>query len=330
VKTITANDLANRFQEESMMPADVFTILCKNGLWLTATSGQNDIYFPSPSTIAYPPFLPPTYTDGLDALPDPFVYYATQNGRWERGVVKSKVSFNLSAGEMQLSVIADPSVVYPGTETTLMSIITSGIFDGASIAVGKMFFPLDTYGQFVANETGVERVFSGLMGPFDQSGRSKFTFRVMDYQYMLNQKTPPNIIQTNCRWSLYSRGCTVTAGVYANLCGVTSVVNALTGTRGALVIYSDPVDPFPDPPYYDQGVVGFETGQNALLAYAVQTQQSDGGLKLVVPTVFPVAVDDVFVLFPGCDKTPATCASKFSNLINFGGYPSVPAAETGI
>ena len=29
-------------------------------------------------------------------------------------------------------------------------------------------------------------------------------------------------------------------------------------------------------------------------------------------------------LYPGCDHTRATCAAKFANLDNFGGFPWIP------
>jgi hypothetical protein len=39
----------------------------------------------------------------------------------------------------------------------------------------------------------------------------------------------------------------------------------------------------------------------------------------------------LFTAYPGCDKTQTTCASnKFSNLVNFEGFPYVPAPETAI
>jgi hypothetical protein len=33
------------------------------------------------------------------------------------------------------------------------------------------------------------------------------------------------------------------------------------------------------------------------------------------------------VLFPGCDKTRATCVAKFSNILNFRGEPDVPGQD---
>lgn len=32
-----------------------------------------------------------------------------------------------------------------------------------------------------------------------------------------------------------------------------------------------------------------------------------------------------FTAYPGCDRTPGTCAAKFNNLHNYGGFPYIPA-----
>jgi hypothetical protein len=33
-----------------------------------------------------------------------------------------------------------------------------------------------------------------------------------------------------------------------------------------------------------------------------------------------VAIGDTFELEPGCDRTAATCAQKFGNIVNYRGY----------
>ena len=40
-----------------------------------------------------------------------------------------------------------------------------------------------------------------------------------------------------------------------------------------------------------------------------------------------VAVDDVFEIAVGCDKTLATCKAKFNNAINFRGMPHMPGND---
>jgi uncharacterized phage protein (TIGR02218 family) len=37
-----------------------------------------------------------------------------------------------------------------------------------------------------------------------------------------------------------------------------------------------------------------------------------------------LAVGDTISLYPGCDRTLATCDTKFGNSANFGGFPFIP------
>lgn len=81
--------------------------------------------------------------------------------------------------------------------------------------------------------------------------------------------------------------------------------------------------------YYAQGWVVFNTGVNSGVERMVLGYS--GGTFTVVPGLpFTPGVGDTFTIYPGCDKQQQTCAQKFSNLINFGGFPYVPTPEVGI
>lgn len=78
--------------------------------------------------------------------------------------------------------------------------------------------------------------------------------------------------------------------------------------------------------YYDAGLLIWETGANA--GNAMQVKTWDGtNLTLFQPPYRPLTVGDRFVIHPGCDKTRATCISKFNNILNFRGFPDVPGAD---
>jgi hypothetical protein len=78
--------------------------------------------------------------------------------------------------------------------------------------------------------------------------------------------------------------------------------------------------------YYDGGLILWETGKNAGRAMQIKTW-AGGVLTLFQHTFFAFAVGDRFVIHPGCDKRRATCISKFSNLLNFRGFPDVPGQD---
>jgi uncharacterized phage protein (TIGR02218 family) len=47
-----------------------------------------------------------------------------------------------------------------------------------------------------------------------------------------------------------------------------------------------------------------------------------------LPLPSPPAPGDTVTLYAGCDRTMATCNSKFNNLANFGGQPFIPIPDT--
>jgi uncharacterized phage protein (TIGR02218 family) len=129
--------------------------------------------------------------------------------------------------------------------------------------------------------------------------------------------------QRLCRHALYGRGCGIDisthwqAGTVAALGGVTLTIpeaaaqpdgwfrggvlrfgpelGFITGHEGALITLSRPMP---------------------ALALAFQNPGNDP----VTGDPLPLMVD----LAPGCDLRASTCAGKFGNLLNFGGFPEIP------
>lgn len=80
--------------------------------------------------------------------------------------------------------------------------------------------------------------------------------------------------------------------------------------------------------YFDFGQLRWTSGLNEGLAMEIKTYDpSTRTLTLALPMPFDVATLDQFDVYPGCDKTRATCASKFSNAVNFQGEPDVPGED---
>ena len=49
--------------------------------------------------------------------------------------------------------------------------------------------------------------------------------------------------------------------------------------------------------------------------------------SLSLPMPYTVQVGDGVTAIAGCDKTSETCKDKFSNLINFRGFPTIPGMD---
>ena len=129
--------------------------------------------------------------------------------------------------------------------------------------------------------------------------------------------------QRLCRHALYGRGCGIDIAAHWHTGTVTAVAtNAITIPEAAEQ---------PDG-WYRGGVLrfrtqlGFITGHagGALLlsrpmpelAAAVAAPELDAGTGDPLPVLVDIA--------PGCDLRAATCAAKFGNLLNFGGFPEIP------
>jgi hypothetical protein len=78
--------------------------------------------------------------------------------------------------------------------------------------------------------------------------------------------------------------------------------------------------------YYDGGLITWETGLNAGRTQEIKSWAA-GKLNLFERPFNLPQPDDRFVISPGCDKTRATCVSKFSNILNFRGEPDVPGQD---
>ncbi len=84
--------------------------------------------------------------------------------------------------------------------------------------------------------------------------------------------------------------------------------------------------------YFDGGKITWLTGNNAGLSMEVKTYMLGGSpdlstIALQLPMPFTIQAGDTYSMHAGCDKTFATCGSKFSNTVNFQGFPHLPGLD---
>ncbi|NBX02703.1 MAG: DUF2163 domain-containing protein [Alphaproteobacteria bacterium] len=79
------------------------------------------------------------------------------------------------------------------------------------------------------------------------------------------------------------------------------------------------------------GVVTFTSGANAGLSMEVKEHlrlpSGHGQFTLALPMPYPLLVGDAYSMTQGCDKTLATCGTRFGNVVNFRGEPYVPGLD---
>ncbi|WP_210880073.1 phage BR0599 family protein [Roseovarius autotrophicus] len=129
--------------------------------------------------------------------------------------------------------------------------------------------------------------------------------------------------QRLCRHALYCRGC-----------GLDIALHWLTGTVTAVASNAVTVPEAADQPdgWFRGGVLrfgvqlGFITGHIGA-TLTLSRPLPELAAALAAPEIAPETSDPLPVLVdiaPGCDLRAATCAAKFGNLLNFGGFPEIP------
>ncbi|SDX82708.1 phage BR0599 family protein [Roseicitreum antarcticum] len=129
--------------------------------------------------------------------------------------------------------------------------------------------------------------------------------------------------QRLCRHALYGRGCGLDIALHWQS-------GSLTAVAGNAVTIPE-VAQHPDG-WYRGGVLrcgpalGFITGHAGHML-TLSRPMPELAVSLADPETDPVTGDPLPVhvdIAPGCDLRAATCAAKFGNLLNFGGFPEIP------
>lgn len=199
-----------------------------------------------------------------------------------------------------------------GAQTWLQA-VCSGRLDGAIVELDRAFISggpdtvVGTVSLFVGNVAQLH------------INRSVIEMTVNSPLEFLNVQMPRNPYQAGCSHTLFDGGCALSRaglGVAGTVVGSAS----LTGFDAGLIQ--------PDG-WFDLGVLQFSSGSLTGTKRTVKRQQT-GAVALLNPLPMVPAVGDNFTIWPGCDKTKATCQSKFNNLANFRGFPFVPVPETAL
>lgn len=131
------------------------------------------------------------------------------------------------------------------------------------------------------------------------------------------------------RGRLYLRSCDADLGDAR--CGVSPapVAASVETSDGRLGLTASALSGFADG-WFTGGRLVFTSGANLGFVVEVKRHASGGGqgaLSLWQAAPAPIMPGDAFMLTPGCDKSFATCRTKFGNGINFRGFPHIPGND---
>jgi uncharacterized phage protein (TIGR02218 family) len=191
--------------------------------------------------------------------------------------------------------------------------LAAGLYDDAAITILRVNWQ-DTSQRVVLR--------SGFLGQVSR-GETNFSAELRGLASRLDQ-TAGRVFQRSCAWELGDSRCTVNLGTAGNngSGAVVSVVSAFEFTASGLAAFASGI--------FSRGKIVWTSGSNAGSAIEVKghTQESTSArLTLFLPMPKPIQAGDAFTITAGCDKQLATCRDRFSNAINFGGFPQMPGND---
>ncbi len=191
--------------------------------------------------------------------------------------------------------------------------IEGGLFDGVRFTIFACDWQNPDAGQVILR--------SGTVGELivEREGRLSIELRG------LAQALQQNIVRTygpSCDADLGDTRCGVDLAALAQTVTVTSVqdvrraftASAFAGTAGE----------------YLYGVVEFLSGANTGVRREIRSAAAGGVFTFVEPVGDNIEVGDSVEIRPGCDKTFATCRDRYTNSINYRGFPYVPGRDAQI
>ena len=197
--------------------------------------------------------------------------------------------------------------------------VRAGLLDEATVRVDRGYIS-EWPTTLSLVPVGTVNVFVGRIAEID-FGRSSVSINMNDPRELLDMQMPRNFYSATCRYALFDQGCTLTRSSYAVATSVTGVVDDQT-----INLTATQADD-----YFSLGEIEFMSGANNGLRNMIRLWTHAGGVaELLTPMPFAIINGDTANIYPGCDKTVATCTGKFNNLDNIGSEPFIPAAETSI
>jgi uncharacterized phage protein (TIGR02218 family) len=227
--------------------------------------------------------------------------------------LKYKASIGLEVDQQQITLSA-LSTDTIGSGAPVLQALRDGSFDGCEVTRYRAFFSDSVGGTFV----GAVMLFKGRFGKLDELGRTTAKITVNSDLVLLDIDMPRNLYQPTCLHTLYDSGCTLAKASFST-----------NGTVGSGSTFST-INWSGASTSYQQGTITFTSGVNDGVSTTVGAAVAGTSLSLIYPLEAAPAPGDTFTVAFGCDHTPATCNSKFSNLKNFRGFPYVPPPQMAV
>lgn len=217
--------------------------------------------------------------------------------------LEANVGFAPGSGEAA-GALSDDSL----TETDL----SNGLYDGASVetwlvdwsdVADRVLLDIATIGEVRRGETAFSAELRSSAHLFDQQQGRAF-----------QRSCSADLGDARCGLDLMAPGFHAT-GMVASFAGG--------------VIDVDLSESF-DSGFFTGGALTFTSGANENARFAIKSHRQEN-LRAIVTTWTPpggaISSGDSVLMTAGCDKSPTTCRTKFSNIVNFRGFPHMPGND---
>jgi uncharacterized phage protein (TIGR02218 family) len=228
----------------------------------------------------------------------------------------------LAGSGMDASALQSSSGLSVDNGQAVGALSAVGLKDG-DILAGK--FDHAEVVQWLVNWDDValrEMVFRGTLGEI-RRGATAFEVELRSLAEALNAPLGRSYVPT-CDAVLGDARCGVDLGIAGRVetVSVRGVVNARRVRVEAL--------PAAGAGWFANGQMRWVSGANAGVVSVVKVDRAGvdfRDVELWEELRAPLAVGDKAELVVGCDKRQGTCAGKFSNLLNFRGFPTIPGED---
>jgi uncharacterized phage protein (TIGR02218 family) len=248
-----------------------------------------------------------TFTDKRRPLKVAGVTYLPGPPRLVRGTISTERGMSVSTMK----------VTFQEANAEYIGMIARGFLNRAVFTLQRQF--ATNPGANVLTWTSPFTRFAGRVNSIDSITSTSAEITIKSMLDDLDQDYPRDVVQTDCNRVLGDAGC-----------GINLVPLTVTATASAGCTVNKLLSGLSNPDvYFTQGVVTFTSGANSGLSWMVKSY-AGGVIAPSYPFLSAPVAGDTFKVTPGCDKTLATCISKYGYAPSgglaphFRGMPFVP------
>jgi uncharacterized phage protein (TIGR02218 family) len=238
------------------------------------------------------------FTDNSRDITYGGLLYEAATGHTPSGV---KTTSDLSVDNLEVQSILSSGKI---TEADLQA----GLWDYATIEIMIVNYKVLADGHMMLRKGWIGNV---------KTGRTSFVAELRGMMQPLQQSVG-RIYTAACDANLGDTRCGVTLASYT----VTGRVTTATSGR----VFTDTARTEADN-YFAGGLITWTSGDNDTYRMEVKSSTSAGVVTLQQAMPNATVIGDAYSLSAGCDKLLNTCKTKFSNVINFRGFPHVPGQD---